>query len=401
MVATVRRGIWVKEGGRWTVQGAGLLGSVMVLHLINDAFATWLAPLLPRIIREFGLSLAVAATLPATLAISTNLSQPIFGLLGDRFDRRWFVTLGPLATVLGLSLIGVAPSFVVLLVILFIGGFGTAAFHPPAAVVATREAPPRLGPLWMSLFITGGAIGAGIGPLAVIALVEGRPLSTTAWAAPIVGAVVLVLFWIFPSRLPDRTAPALKWGAMISLVTGPLRTIWMLAVTRALAYLAIQNGVPIMVTIAHGRSDLEGAVAIAVHGISNAVGGVAGGLLATRYGRRVLITVSALAGGPLYLLALALSADQTLFVIALGFAGAVLNLGAPLLVVAAQDQVPDHVSTASGLMMGFAWGVAGLFLIPIGALQEAVGPLLALVLVMSAITISGLQALRLQNRGWG
>jgi FSR family fosmidomycin resistance protein-like MFS transporter len=376
-----------------------VLGSVILLHLINDAFVTWLAPLLPRLIREFDLSLAVAATLPATLALSTNLSQPIFGVLGDRFDRRWFVTLGPLATVLGLSLIGVAPNVGVLLVILFIGGFGTAAFHPPAAVVATREAPPRLRPLWMSLFVTGGAIGAGVGPLVVITLVEGRPLWTMAWAAPVVGAVVLVLFWIFPSRPPERRAATLNWRAMLRLVTGPLRTVWMLAMTRALAYLAVQNGVPIVVTIAHGRSDLEGAVAIAVHGIFNAIGGVTGGFLATRYGRRKLITISALAGGPLYVLAMVLSADQWLFVIALAVAGAVLNLGAPLLVVVAQDLVPDHVSTASGLMMGFAWGVAGLFLIAIGGLQEAVGPVLALILVMVAITLSGIQALWLRVDG--
>ena len=79
---------------------------MILLHLINDAFVTWLAPLLPRLIREFDLSLAVAATLPATLALSTNLSQPI------------------------------------------------AAFHPPAAVVATREAPPQLRALWMSRFVT-------------------------------------------------------------------------------------------------------------------------------------------------------------------------------------------------------------------------------------------------------
>jgi MFS transporter, FSR family, fosmidomycin resistance protein len=49
-----------------------------------------------------------------------------------------------------------------------------------------------------------------------------------------------------------------------------------------------------------------------------------------------------------------------------------------LLVVAAQDLAPKAIATASGLLMGFAGGVAGLLYIGIGWLQETVGLMVAM-----------------------
>jgi FSR family fosmidomycin resistance protein-like MFS transporter len=43
------------------------------------------------------------------------------------------------------------------------------------------------------------------------------------------------------------------------------------------------------------------------------------------------------------------------------------------MIVAAQDLAPNAMGAASGLMMGFTWGMAGVLYIGIGALQEVLG----------------------------
>jgi FSR family fosmidomycin resistance protein-like MFS transporter len=54
-------------------------------------------------------------------------------------------------------------------------------------------------------------------------------------------------------------------------------------------------------------------------------------------------------------------------------AGALVNSGLPLMIVSAQDLAPHAIGTASGLLMGFTWGTAGVLYIGIGWLQEQIG----------------------------
>jgi MFS transporter, FSR family, fosmidomycin resistance protein len=65
-------------------------------------------------------------------------------------------------------------------------------------------------------------------------------------------------------------------------------------------------------------------------------------------------------------------------------AGALVNAGLPIMIVAAQDLSPHAVGAASGLMMGFTWGSAGVIYVAIGALQEVVGvgPAMAVAFLM-------------------
>ena len=72
--------------------------------------------------------------------------------------RALLVMVGPVISVSVLSLIGLATSPAMLAVILFVGGLGAAAFHPPAAALAHRLGGDRPG-LAMSVYITGGTLG--------------------------------------------------------------------------------------------------------------------------------------------------------------------------------------------------------------------------------------------------
>ena len=135
---------------------AAVVALIVVSHTTIDAYTAFLPPLLPRIMDNLGLSITLAATLSTVLSISTALPQPAFGYLADRFGRRAFLAAGPIVGGVFISLLGMAPSYFVLLLLLTVGGLGSAAFHPPGASLVARAGDGRGSGVRMSVFSFGG-----------------------------------------------------------------------------------------------------------------------------------------------------------------------------------------------------------------------------------------------------
>ena len=70
--------------------------AVGIAHLLNDAYASFLHPLLPRLMDKLGLSITLAAALSMIFSLSSSIMQPMAGYLADRFGRKVFVIAGPL-----------------------------------------------------------------------------------------------------------------------------------------------------------------------------------------------------------------------------------------------------------------------------------------------------------------
>ena len=106
-------------------------------HLVHDTYPAFLGPLMPLLIPKLGLSLGAAGVLVSVLRWSA-LIQPFLGYWADRTDPRYWVILAPTVTALGMSLLGIAPSYLAVVVLLVLAGLSHAAFHPSAAALATR-----------------------------------------------------------------------------------------------------------------------------------------------------------------------------------------------------------------------------------------------------------------------
>ena len=144
------------------------VATVSVGHLVHDTYPAFLGPLMPLLIPKLGLSLAAAGALVSVLRWSA-LIQPFLGYWADRTDPRYWVILAPTVTALGMSLLGIAPSYLAVVVLLVLAGLSHAAFHPSAAALATRSS----GRYWgrgTSVFMTGGELGRAIGPLFIVAV---------------------------------------------------------------------------------------------------------------------------------------------------------------------------------------------------------------------------------------
>src|SRR6185436_3223884 len=145
-------------------------------HFVVDGYGNILAPLLPLLITNLGLSLFAAGTLQMCFQLANSVSQLAFGQIADRWRPRVLLLLGPILAISVLSLIGLAPNPVILAAVLIVGGLGGAAFHPPAAALVHQHSGAQRG-LAMSFHITSGTLGQALAPLVFAPFVQHYGLS--------------------------------------------------------------------------------------------------------------------------------------------------------------------------------------------------------------------------------
>jgi FSR family fosmidomycin resistance protein-like MFS transporter len=140
--------------------------------------------------------------------------------------------VGPVLAVSMLSLVGLAPSTVVLALILMVGGLGTAAFHPPAAALAHRLGGDSPG-LSMSVYITGGTLGFSLGPLMFAPFAQRFGLAWT----PLLAIPGLLVVAFFLSRVPPMPLHPSSSGGFGALrpYAKSLTLLYLIVVLRTLA----------------------------------------------------------------------------------------------------------------------------------------------------------------------
>ncbi|MCK4423638.1 MAG: MFS transporter [Candidatus Omnitrophica bacterium] len=139
-------------------------------HLIHDTYTSFLAPVLPILIENFSLSYTLAGILRMALRIP-SLVNPLIGHIADSFGLKYFVALSPAITAVAMSLIGNAPNYWSLLILLFITGISSSFFHVPSPVILKRISDNKLGAN-MSYFQIGGELSRTIGPVIAVGAVS-------------------------------------------------------------------------------------------------------------------------------------------------------------------------------------------------------------------------------------
>lgn len=138
-------------------------------HMLHDIYSSFLAPLRPLLIEKFGVSLALASIWDLIMRIPWFLN-PFIGLLAERTAARYFIILTPAITAIAMSLLGVAPSYAVICILLFTMGISSAVFHVPAPTMVKRLSGNHIG-RGMSFYMFGGELARTAGPLIITASV--------------------------------------------------------------------------------------------------------------------------------------------------------------------------------------------------------------------------------------
>jgi len=351
---------------------------LFVGHLLNDGYASFYAPLLPLLIDRLDLSLAMAGLLGTIRIVMNSLMQPGLGYLVDRSQRPLLVVVGPILTVIAMSMIGVVGRFEHLLILMMIAGVGTALFHPAAAALVGAGTHQRRG-LMMALFSSGGAFGGALAPIVIVAYTQAIGIERTPWLA-VPALIGIVLFALsLRAQLPAserRVHERFRLGHL------PRRffLLWFVIVMRATSATAFASFLAVLVTT-RGGSTFAGGAAISAFLVMGAGGSFLAGNLSDRFGRKAVLLASMLLATPFYILFL--YGPTPLLLPAIAAAGLFALSATPVGVVAAQECLPGRTGLISGLVMGLAWGAGGLALTPIGWLADRLG----LIPVMSVVAL--------------
>ena len=338
-------------------------------HFTVDSYSSFFSPLLPLLVHKLNMNLTRVGTLVALASVASSFAQPVFGWLSDRLHRPWFVAFGPLVAAVFLSMVGVAPSYPLLVALLMTGGIGVAAFHPQAAVIAGELGPRRA--LAMSFFVTGGTLGFALGPVLAVTTVSWFGLART-WIAAFPGLVMCALFvtWFTRVKPIARGAHPRARFAELRPYAWPLALLYLATVSRSAVSYGFMTFLSLHLT-RHGFTVPSAGAMVTVYLVAGAVGGFLGGWLGDRVGGQRVQKWSFLVAAPLYAGFLLLPIPAGLVSLTLGsFA---LQTSLPVNVVLGQELSPRHSSTISSLLMGAAWGVGALLIGPVGMLGDRFG----------------------------
>ena len=377
-----------------------------VVHTVIDSYATVLPHLLPLLLKKLASQTAarnsLAGIIISVYSTFSSLGQIFFGWASDRFQTMHFVTFGVAFTAIALSLLGIAPSLFLVLVLLGIGGCGVAAFHPKATSQAAALAGEDRG-FAISIFLTGGNIGRGLGPLLIMYLVVYRyGLESMPWCMS-AGVLVALLIpkalklpkvavnvssqvVVAPTNPPEKRKNL--WGA-IRPHWHPLLVLYLLSVLRTITGIGLENFLSLYLDdLQYSNLARSGVIGLFIFAAS--MGIMVGGSLSDRINYYGLLLFSFIASPPL--LYLSLHSTGVTFLILLFLGNFVLSSSTTINIVLAQRLLPEHENIASSFMMGAAWSIGGLLSIPVGLLGDHFGlarvldglvmlPLISIVLV--------------------
>jgi FSR family fosmidomycin resistance protein-like MFS transporter len=354
------------------------MGLLSLAHLADDVNQSFLPALLPFLIAHRGLDYTSAATLIFAANASSSVVQPAIGWLADRKPLPWIIPAGLLFAGGGVALVGVAPTYGLMLIAALLSGLGVAAFHPEAARLANFVAGDRKA-TGMRWFAAGGNAGFAIGPLFASFAVVSFGLRGSLFALFPVCAMALVFTLELPrlrgfvpkSRSVADVAKRDDWPAFARLSA--------FVVFRAMTFIGLVAFVPLyFVNVLHASAQAA-SIALTVLLGCGVLGTLAGGPAADRYGRRTLLIWSTGASAVLIFAFIAATANVTSPAIwTISFAG-VAVIGFALVasqasyVVLAQEYLPNRMGVASGVTLGLAVSLGGVASPVLGAIGDAHG----------------------------
>ena len=261
--------------------GRFLSTSIVLLtfaHLFNDFYAGFLIPLLSYFQTTLHLTITQVSVLPTVLAVFGSILQPLFGFLGDRFNKKhFFVVAGVLCSAIFLSSICLAPNFIILVLMLMIGASGVAAFHPNGVATVAGLSQNR-STFQMSIFLMVGCIGLAAAPYVITLIVSSHGLGKL-WLLSIPGVILaLILIKILPGIPVSKSNARLSdLKVLFERTSRPLWIMFLIMFTRSIVITSFISFMSILFT-EKGISMQKSGIAISIFLISGSIGGLIGGI---------------------------------------------------------------------------------------------------------------------------
>jgi FSR family fosmidomycin resistance protein-like MFS transporter len=194
-----------------------------------------------------------------------------------------------------MTLVGAAPAYTVVAILVAVAGISSACWHVPTPVMAARAAGGRVG-FGMSILMLGGELSRSLGPLLAVTAVTLWGLEGMWRMIPLGLAASLVLYW--RTRGLD-IRPARRAGGSWAETWSELRRVVLpiagIIGTRTFLSVALATYLPTLLT-KEGSNIVQAGSIFSLLMFAGALGSFTTGTISDRVGRRrVLLTVLTLA----------------------------------------------------------------------------------------------------------
>ena len=360
-------------------------------HLSCDVNGGALPAILPFLRTHYGLTYQATGGLMFAYSCLSSIIQPLFGLMADRLSKPWLIPLGVFLAGMGLAAVGFMSSYWAIFAAIGLSGVGAALFHPEGARFANKVSGKSKG-TGMSIFSIGGNAGFVIGPLLATFFLSWLGMPGTfifGLLATVMASILLLLIMrmVAPEAAAavQRTAEAaygtqqagaqgkgvqVRRGGMpvadagteeapqnnwheFSKLTGAI-------IARSVLFVGFNTFIPLYWVNGFGQSKTAGAIALTIFCTFGVASNILGGVLADRHGFRAIVrmgfalmTPAVLAFGLLPILYAAYALLPLL--------GFVLYAPFSSLVVLGQTYLARNIGFASGVTLGLATSLGGVF----------------------------------------
>jgi len=288
-----------------------LLPLFVLAHFSHHLLAALLIPLLPFIRDDFALNYTQIGWVVSAFTIAYGISQLPAGWLADRLGPRTLITIGISGVALFGLLVGLSPTYIMMVVFLVLLGVMGGGYHPAASPLVSASVEPKNRGRALGLHQIGGTASFFLSPLIAVAIATalGWRGSFVALAIPTI-VFGIVFYWVLGRRgytkkteheMPNsHTAAPSTTSHLRRLV--PFIT---LGVAIQVLLFSTISFIPLFVVDHFGAGEEVAAALLALIHSTGLWAGPLGGYLSDRIGRvPVILAVSVIAGPIIYLLTL-------------------------------------------------------------------------------------------------
>lgn len=352
-------------------------------HLSCDVNGGALPAVLPFLRTHYGLTYQATGGLMFAYSCLSSIIQPLFGLMADRLSKPWLIPLGVFLAGIGLTAVGFMSSYWAIFAAIGVSGVGAALFHPEGARFANKVSGDSKG-TGMSIFSIGGNAGFVVGPLLATFFLSmfGMPgMAIFGLLATVMASILLLLIMrmVAPeaAAAAQRTAEAAygqpkgaanaAGGKATSGEDAALQNDWHefskltgAIITRSILFIGFNTFIPLYWVSGFGQSKAAGAVALTVFCTFGVLSNILGGVLADKYGFRAIVRLAFALVTPV-VLAFSLMPNLYAAYAMLPLLGFVLYVPFSSLVVLGQTYLARNIGFASGVTLGLATSLGGVF----------------------------------------
>lgn len=344
--------------------------SIAAGHAVHDTYTAFIAPLLPVFINNLLLTRAEAGLLTVFVR-APSVIQPLIGHLADRYHLHHLFIFAPAIGAVLLSITGVINSYPLLILILLIAGFNSAALHAVGPVLAGRLSGESLG-RGMSFWMVGGEFGRTIGPIVVVTVLARFTIKGVPWLMFAGLAASVILYIKLRDVHIDHYTPhmPLPWKDAVRKMKPILLPLAMITIGRSFVMASLTTYLPTFLTEEGFSLWTAGVLLTGLQG-AGVIGALVSGSLSDRFGRRLVLLVSIISA-PLFLFVF-LSTGGWLKYPLLLILGFTTISSTPVFMAMVQENYPENRALANGIYMFLNFILSSGVIVAVGLLGDMLG----------------------------